>query len=135
MRAKRVFLIVLDSVGAGEMPDAASFGDLGANTLRSVWQTGSLDIPNLLSLGLGNIEGLDFLGKTGAPRAAVARMRERSLGKDTTVGHWEIAGHISNSALPKIFSAVIFLSFTVYLDFIIALAIKLGLEIISARFF
>ena len=100
MRAKRVFLIVLDSVGAGEMPDAASFGDLGANTLRSVWQTGSLDIPNLLSLGLGNIEGLDFLGKTGAPRAVVARMRERSLGKDTTVGHWEIAGHISNSALP-----------------------------------
>ncbi len=100
MKAKRVFLIVLDSVGAGEMPDAAAFGDAGANTLRSVFGTGKLDIPTLRSLGIGNISGLDFLGKTNAPRAAVARMAERSLGKDTTVGHWEIAGAVSNAPLP-----------------------------------
>ena len=100
MRAKRVFLIVLDSVGAGEMPDAASFGDVGAHTLRSVWETGKLEIPNLQRLGIGNIDGLDFLGKTESPLASVARMSESSLGKDTTVGHWEIAGHVSNAPLP-----------------------------------
>jgi phosphopentomutase len=100
MKAKRVFLIVLDSVGAGEMPDAASFGDIGVNTLRSVYNSGKLSIPNLVSMGIGNIEGLSFLGKTEAPTAAVARMSERSMGKDTTVGHWEIAGHISASPLP-----------------------------------
>jgi phosphopentomutase len=100
MRAKRVFLIVLDSVGAGEMPDAASFGDAGAFTLGSVYKTGILDIPTLRALGIGNIDGLDFLGKTDSPIGAVARMTERSLGKDTTVGHWEIAGHISSAPLP-----------------------------------
>ena len=100
MKAKRVFLIVLDSVGAGEMPDAASFGDIGVNTLRSVYNSGKLSIPNLVSMGIGNIDGLSFLGKTDAPTAAVARMSERSMGKDTTVGHWEIAGHISASPLP-----------------------------------
>ena len=100
MKAKRVFLIVLDSVGAGEMPDAASFGDIGVNTLRSVYNSGKLSIPNLVSMGIGNIDGLSFLGKTDAPTAAVARMSERSMGKDTTVGHWEIAGYISASPLP-----------------------------------
>ena len=100
MKAKRVFLIVLDSVGAGEMPDSASFGDIGVNTLKSVYNSGKLSIPNLVSMGIGNIEGLSFLGKTEAPTAAVARMSERSMGKDTTVGHWEIAGHISASPLP-----------------------------------
>lgn len=100
MKAKRVFLIVLDSVGAGEMPDAADFGDIGVNTLRSIHSTGKLRIPNLVSMGIGNIDGLSFLGKTDAPSAAVARMSERSLGKDTTVGHWEIAGYISSSPLP-----------------------------------
>ena len=100
MRAKRVFLIVLDSVGAGAMPDAAAFGDEGANTLKSVYETGILNIPTLRSLGIGNIDGLDFLGKTNSPLGAVARMTERSLGKDTTVGHWEIAGHISSAPLP-----------------------------------
>ena len=100
MKAKRVFLIVLDSVGAGEMPDSASFGDIGVNTLRSVYNSGKLSIPNLLSMGIGNIEGLSFLGKTDTPTAAVARMSERSMGKDTTVGHWEIAGYVSASPLP-----------------------------------
>lgn len=100
IKAKRVFLIVLDSVGAGEMPDAASFGDFGVNTLRSVHSSGKLNAPNLWAMGLGNIEGLSFLGTTDAPTAAVARMSERSMGKDTTVGHWEIAGYVSSSPLP-----------------------------------
>ena len=97
---KRVFLIVLDSVGAGALPDASDFGDAGANTLLSCHKTGKLNIPNLLSLGLGNIEGLDFLGKTSAPRASFGRCRELSRGKDTTVGHWEIAGVVSKRPLP-----------------------------------
>ncbi len=97
---KRVFLTVLDSVGAGEMPDADRFGDVGAHTLKSLYESGKCNIPNLISLGIGNIDGLDFFGKTEAPMAAVARMAERSAGKDTTVGHWEIAGIISESPLP-----------------------------------
>ena len=100
IKAKRVFLIVLDSVGAGEMPDAASFGDFGVNTLRSIHSSGKLDVPNLLAMGLGNIDGLSFLGTTDSPSAAVARMSEMSMGKDTTVGHWEIAGYVSSSPLP-----------------------------------
>lgn len=100
MKAKRVFLIVLDSVGAGEMPDAPLFGDIGVHTLQSVWETNKLNIPNLVKLGIGNIDGLDFLGKVENPMASVARMTERSAGKDTTVGHWEIAGYVSTSPLP-----------------------------------
>lgn len=95
-----MFLIVLDSVGAGEAPDAADFSDVGAHTLKSVYNTGKLDVPCLLSLGLGNIDGLGFLGETCAPRASVARLRELSRDKDTTIGHWEIAGHVSDSPLP-----------------------------------
>ncbi len=97
---KRVFLIVLDSVGAGAAPDAADFGDTGAFTLRSVMQTGEWAPDCLRRLGMGNIDGLSFLGTADAPTAAVARMQERSRGKDTTVGHWEIAGHISPAPLP-----------------------------------
>ena len=93
-------MIVLDSVGAGAMPDAAAFGDEGAHTLGSLHKTGILDISTLRSLGIGNIDGLEFLGKTSSPLGAVARMTERSLGKDTTVGHWEIAGYISSAPLP-----------------------------------
>lgn len=97
---KRVFLIVLDSCGAGELPDAAEFGDVGAHTIRSISRSSEFKIETLRALGYGNIEGLDFLGKTDAPRAAVGRMAECSRGKDTTIGHWEIAGLISNSPLP-----------------------------------
>ena len=97
---KRVFLIVLDSVGAGEAPDAAEFGDVGAHTLKSAWKMGRLNIPTLSKLGIANIDGLDFLGRAQAPVASVARLRELSRGKDTTIGHWEIAGHISPTPLP-----------------------------------
>ena len=97
---KRVFLIVLDSCGAGAMPDSAAFGDAGVNTLRSCAQSAHLHIPNLLSYGLGNIEGLDFLGPVAAPKGAYGRLAELSMGKDTTIGHWEIAGLVSDDPLP-----------------------------------
>lgn len=97
---KRVFLIVLDSCGAGAMPDAAQFGDAETNTLRSCAATGSLQIPNMLHYGLGNITGLDFLGKTGQPAGAYGRLMEASMGKDTTIGHWELAGLVSREPLP-----------------------------------
>lgn len=97
---KRVFIIVLDSLGIGFASDAREFGDEGAFTLRSLYETGLLDIPNLKKLGLGNISGLDFIGAVDAPAASVARVSEASAGKDTTIGHWEIAGHISNRPLP-----------------------------------
>ncbi|MBQ4600202.1 MAG: phosphopentomutase [Oscillospiraceae bacterium] len=97
---KRIFLIVLDSCGIGELPDAAAFGDHGVNTLRSCAASGDLHIPNLLKLGLGNIDGVDYLPKEEAPTGAVARLAERSMGKDTTIGHWEIAGIVSADPLP-----------------------------------
>ena len=100
MSVDRVFLIVLDSVGIGAAPDAADFGDGGAHTLRSAYNTGKLRIPNLVDLGLANIDGLEFLGKREEHRASVARMTELSGGKDTTIGHWEIAGHVSRTPLP-----------------------------------
>ena len=97
---KRVFLIVLDSLGIGAAPDAHLFSDEGANTLKSLYKTGKLNIPTLISMGIGNIDGVDFIEKTDTPRAAVGRLRELSRGKDTTVGHWEIAGLISKKPLP-----------------------------------
>lgn len=97
---KRIFLIVLDSFGIGAMPDAESFGDFGVNTLASCAATGKLHIPNLIAAGLGNIDGVDCLPKTAAPAGAFARLREASMGKDTTIGHWEIAGLISPDPLP-----------------------------------
>lgn len=97
---RRVFLIVLDSLGIGEAVDASDFGDEGAHTLRSLYNTGRLSIPNLKKMGMGNIKGLEFLGVTPAPTASVARVREASVGKDTTIGHWEIGGHISPKPLP-----------------------------------
>ncbi len=97
---KRVFLIVLDSCGAGAMPDSESFGDVGVNTLRACAESPKLHIPNLVKAGIGNIQGLDFLGTTDAPTGAVARLAEASQGKDTTIGHWEIAGLVSPEPLP-----------------------------------
>ena len=97
---KRVFLIVLDSFGIGAMPDAERFGDVNVNTLASCAASGKLHIPNMIAAGLGNIEGVTCLEKVAAPTGAVARMREASMGKDTTIGHWEIAGIVSPDPLP-----------------------------------
>ena len=98
--AKRVFIIVLDSFGVGAMPDAAAFGDDGANTLRSCFNTGKLCVPSMQSLGLFNIEGVSVDEKTSAPKGAYLRISERSKGKDTTTGHWEIAGITSEKPFP-----------------------------------
>lgn len=96
----RVFLIVLDSFGIGEEPDAPQFGDYGVNTLRSVCGSAKFDCPNLKKLGLFNIEGVGCGEKAKAPLASFARLREISRGKDTTVGHWELAGVPSLRPLP-----------------------------------
>ena len=97
---KRVFLIVLDSLGVGEMPDAAAFGDKDCNTLKRISTSPEFCIDNLFKMGLGNIDGVNFLKKAELPSAAFARMTERSAGKDTTIGHWEIAGVVSDSPMP-----------------------------------
>ena len=100
MNKKRVFIIVLDSVGIGYAPDAADFGDLGANTMKRISASDKFNIPTLLSLGLGNIDGVDYLPKCDSPKAAYARLREKSRGKDTTTGHWEMMGIISERPMP-----------------------------------
>ena len=97
---KRVFLIVLDSFGIGQMPDAGAFGDENVNTLASCATSDQLRIPNMIKAGLGNIQGVTCLEKVAAPTAAYARMTEKSMGKDTTIGHWEIAGIVSPDPLP-----------------------------------
>ncbi len=97
---KRVFLFVLDSLGIGQMPDAAEFGDQDCNTLYRIAKSSSFAIPNLVRLGIGNIDGIDYLKKTEHPLASVARLSERSRGKDTTIGHWELAGLISPRPMP-----------------------------------
>ena len=96
---KRIFLIVLDSFGIGGLPDSEQFGDVGVNTLASCAKSEKLQIPNMVQLGLGNIEGVTCLPKAEAT-AAYGRMAERSMGKDTTTGHWEFAGVISEKPLP-----------------------------------
>lgn len=90
--SKRVFLIVLDSFGIGNMPDAADFGDEGSNTLLSVSKSSKFCVPNMKKLGLFNIDEVDCCEKAEKPIGSFARIREASKGKDTTVGHWEIAG-------------------------------------------
>lgn len=108
---KRVFLIVLDSFGIGQMPDAGDFGDYGVNTLRSCMSSARFAMPNMKKLGLFAIDGvremvsadpaLSAYACSSEPIAGrVARMREASKGKDTTIGHWEIAGLISQAPLP-----------------------------------
>ena len=97
---KRVFLIVLDSFGIGAMPDSESFGDVGVNTLAACATSSKLQIPNMIAAGLGNIDGVTCLPKAEAPAGAVARLQEASMGKDTTIGHWEIGGIVSDDPLP-----------------------------------
>ncbi len=89
----RVILIVLDSVGVGGAPDAAAFGDQGANTLvHTARAVGGLHLPNLAALGLGHLASIEGVAPRAAPQAAFGRLTELSAGKDTTTGHWEIAG-------------------------------------------
>ncbi len=97
---KRVFLIVLDSFGIGAMPDSEKFGDIGVNTLASCATSKALKIPNMIAAGLGNIDGVTCLPKAENPIGAFARLTEKSQGKDTTIGHWELAGIESPSPLP-----------------------------------
>ena len=97
----RACVIVLDAVGAGALPDAAEFGDEGSDTLGNVARAvGGLDLPNLEALGLGNVEPLEGCPpQPGAP-AVAGRLVERSKGKDTTTGHWELMGVVTPQALP-----------------------------------
>ncbi len=97
---KRIFLIVLDSVGIGAQADAERFGDAGANTMLSISRSEKFNCPNLKKMGLFNIEGLESIGTTDTPTAANFKMTEKSNGKDTTTGHWEIAGIISEKPMP-----------------------------------
>ena len=102
--SKRVILIVMDSFGIGEEPDAAQFGDLGTNTLRSCTKSSCFRAPNLAKMGLFAIDGIETARKLPeqdvVPTGTYARLREASMGKDTTIGHWEIAGLISPEPLP-----------------------------------
>ena len=91
---------MLDSFGIGAAPDAADFGDAGTDTLGSIARSGKLHIPTLCRMGLGNIDGVSAIQKTADPVASVARLQEKSRGKDTTTGHWEIAGIISERPMP-----------------------------------
>ncbi len=97
---KRVFLIVLDSFGIGEMEDAAEYGDRGTNTLKSVSSSPYFHMPQMRQMGLFNLDGVDCGPKVEQPTARIARMKEASKGKDTTIGHWEIAGILSEKPLP-----------------------------------
>lgn len=98
--AERVFVIVLDSVGIGEAPDAGDYGDAGSNTVKACYDTGKLSVPNMRRLGLFNIDGNSYGGSVDAPEGAFARLRELSKGKDTTTGHWEMMGIISEKPFP-----------------------------------
>lgn len=97
---KRVFLIVLDSLGVGEMPDASRFGDEGSNTLKSISKSKFFKADNLSELGLFNIDGVDCGVKASRPLCDFCRLKERSVGKDTVTGHWEMTGVISTQPMP-----------------------------------
>lgn len=133
---KRVVLIVLDSVGIGELPDAALYNDEGTNTVLHIFEKRGLNVPNMLKLGLGNIEGLERLGKEESPVGAYGRMKEKSKGKDTTTGHWEMSGVILDKAFPTYpdgFSDEIIKEFKqkAGLDGILANTVASGTEIIK----
>ena len=100
MGVKRVFLIVLDSYGIGDAPDADKFHDEGSNTLATIIRSDKYHTPNMADLGLFNIQGVRVGTKVEKPKGAFARLTEASMGKDTTIGHWEIAGIISPKPLP-----------------------------------
>ncbi len=98
---KRVIIIVMDSVGMGELPDAAEYGDQGSNTLGNTAKAvGGLSLPNLEKLGLGRIEGMVGYAQADEPLGCYGKMAERSSGKDTTTGHWELAGITLSKPFP-----------------------------------
>src|SRR5690554_2784553 len=98
---KRIVLVVLDSVGVGELPDAFKYGDEGSNTLgNTATAVGGLNLPNLQSLGIGNIIPIKGVPPTQNPQGAWGKMAELSTGKDTTTGHWEIGGLILEKPFP-----------------------------------
>ncbi len=99
MTKKKAILIVLDGVGCGSAPDAAAYGDAGANTLRHVAERGHPVLPNLTALGLANIPDTGLTPPAG-PIGSYGRCRERSAGKDTTTGHWEMAGLLTETPFP-----------------------------------
>src|SRR4051794_14319926 len=93
IRFRRVFVVVLDGVGAGELPDAGLYGDTGSNTLAHTAEAvGGLRLPAMGSLGLGNVVAMRGVPAVATPRGGYGKMREASPGKDTITGHWEIAG-------------------------------------------
>ena len=98
--AKRIFLIVLDSFGIGAEPDAPAFGDAGTNTLGAIAGHPNFKWDQLARLGMFNLDGVTCGTKLDAPVGCYARLREASAGKDTTIGHWEIAGLLSPEPLP-----------------------------------
>lgn len=96
----RIFWIVLDSTGIGDAPDAALFGDEGSNTIKRCYDSGKLKVPNMQRLGLFNINGMAYGESVQNPAGGYARLKEQSMGKDTTTGHWEMAGMISEQPFP-----------------------------------
>ena len=96
----RVIWIVLDSVGIGELPDAADYGDVGRDTLGHIARSRPLHLPNLVRLGLANIKPLDHLTPPAHPAGSYGKGATRSPGKDTTTGHWEMAGIWLDQAFP-----------------------------------
>ena len=99
--SRRAFIVVLDAVGAGELPDAAAWGDAGSNTLGNVaMAVGGLQLPNLQALGLGNVLPLEGCPPLESAPSVAGRLLERSQGKDTTVGHWELAGIVTERPFP-----------------------------------
>ncbi len=97
---KRVFIFVLDSLGIGAAPDAEKFGDAGANTLERISKSKNFNAKNLCNMGLSNIEGVEYLDETLNQSAATFRMTEKSQGKDTTTGHWEMMGVVLDKPFP-----------------------------------
>ncbi len=100
MDYKRIFLIVLDSVGIGEQPDSYKFGDEGSNTIRAISKSKFFDVNQMRKIGVFNIDGIGFETPYESPIGAYGKCQEVSMGKDTTTGHWEMAGHISRQAFP-----------------------------------
>ena len=97
----RAIIIVLDGFGVGELPDANTYGDEGSNTLKGIYETCKPHLPNMKKMGIYNIENIGISEKEENPIGAFGKLAEKSVGKNSPVGHWEIAGHITT---PRIFN-------------------------------